>query len=200
MGLYNKIKWTLGILVVFLLVIFTNLSDRNNFLKVSEAVKSIYEDRLVVKDLLIDITNKIHKKEIAAITADSIFYARENEDLNSLLESNIAQYQQTKLTRSEGEILNRLIVDYEELKKKELAYIQSGFSNKSNLFAQYQDIKNDLTDLAKIQLREGNKQFEISKKAMDMVGLFTQIELYVLVFLAVIIQIIVLYNPKKEEL
>ncbi len=199
MGLYNKIKWTLGILVVFLLVVFTNLSDRNNFLRVSEAVESIYEDRLVVKDLLITITNIIHKKEIAAIKADSAFYLSENENLNFMLESIIAQYELTKFTRAERIILNRLVVDYEELKKKELAYIQSGFSNKSNLFAQYQDIKKDLTDLAKIQLIEGNKQFEISKRAMDMVGLFTQIELYVLVFLAIIIQIIVIYNPKKEE-
>lgn len=198
MELYTKIKWTLGILIIFLVILFTNLLDRNNFMRVSEAVESIYEDRLVVKDLLITITNKIHRKEIAVITADSTFYELENENLNSRLESNIALYQRTKLTGAEVEILNRLIADYEELKKKEFAFIQSDFSNRSNLIQQLQDIKLDLTDLAKIQLKEGNKQFEISKKAMDMVGLFTQIELYVLIFLAILIQIIVIYNPKKE--
>lgn len=39
----------------------------------------------------------------------------------------------------------------------------------------------------------------ISKKAIDSVELFTQIEIYLLIFLAIVIQIIVMYNPKKES-
>lgn len=38
----------------------------------------------------------------------------------------------------------------------------------------------------------------ISKKAIDTVELFTQLEIYILIFLAIVIQIIVIYQPKKE--
>ncbi len=198
MEIYSKIKWTLGILMIFLLIVFTNLMDRNNFLKVSESVESIYEDRLVVKDIILTITNKIHKKEIATITADTIFYSRENEEINYRLEKNIEQFKQTKLTRKEKEILNQFIADFEKLKEKETAYIQSDFSDKSALVNHYKNIKRELNDLAKIQLVEGNKQFEISKRAMDTIELFTQIEMYILVFLAIVVQIILIYNPKKR--
>lgn len=39
----------------------------------------------------------------------------------------------------------------------------------------------------------------ISKQALDTVELFTQIEIYILVLLAIIIQIIVMYNPKAKS-
>jgi len=52
MAFYNKAKWILGILMVFVLIIATNLIDKNNFLKVRDSVVTIYEDRLVAKDLI----------------------------------------------------------------------------------------------------------------------------------------------------
>jgi hypothetical protein len=67
------------------------------------------------------------------------------------------------------------------------------------MFKQIAKIKKNLDDLSKIQLLEGSKQMSISKKAIDSVELFTQIEIYLLIFLAIVIQIIVMYNPKKED-
>ena len=67
------------------------------------------------------------------------------------------------------------------------------------MFKQIAKIKKNLEDLSKIQLLEGSKQMSISKKAIDSVELFTQIEIYLLIFLAIVIQIIVMYNPKKED-
>ncbi|PKP42222.1 MAG: chemotaxis protein, partial [Bacteroidetes bacterium HGW-Bacteroidetes-12] len=45
----------------------------------------------------------------------------------------------------------------------------------------------------------GSRQMSISKRALDTVELFTQIEIYVLVFLAIVIQIIVMYKPKEKS-
>ncbi|MBN2867557.1 MAG: chemotaxis protein, partial [Flavobacteriaceae bacterium] len=67
------------------------------------------------------------------------------------------------------------------------------------MFKHISKIKKNLEDLSKIQLLEGSKQMSISKKAIDSVELFTQIEIYLLIFLAIVIQIIVMYNPKKEN-
>ena len=60
-------------------------------------------------------------------------------------------------------------------------------------------VKGNLISLSAIQLEEGRKQVSISKKAIDVVELFTNMEIYILIFLAVLIQIIIIYSPKKVQ-
>ena len=62
MNFFNKIKWILGILIVFVLIITTNLIDRNNFVRVRDSVVTIYEDRLIVKGIIYDISKTIQEK------------------------------------------------------------------------------------------------------------------------------------------
>ncbi|GAL70380.1 hypothetical protein [Jejuia pallidilutea] len=61
------------------------------------------------------------------------------------------------------------------------------------------NLKENLDELSEIQINEGKRQMSISQKAIDTVELFTQIEIYLLVFLAIVIQIIVMYNPKQNK-
>ena len=98
MKLYNKVKWVLGVLMIITLVITTNLVDRNNFLQISNAIETIYEDRLVAKDLIFKISALINKKEIAAIKSDSSFYTNQNNLIDSEIENYLIRYDQTKLT------------------------------------------------------------------------------------------------------
>ncbi|HET8858729.1 MCP four helix bundle domain-containing protein [Marivirga sp.] len=198
MRLYDKIKWILGILMIISLVITTNLVDRNNFLRINAAIETIYEDRLVVKDLILKISNHIHQKEIAAIRSDSNFYSIQNAQINNDIENYILSYDQTKLTSKEGKILDELKTNLVELREKESEFVESAYSQKTALLSQFPDIRKNLDALARIQLNEGGRQLEISRKAMDTVDLFTEIEIYVLIFLAIVIQIIVMYNPKRE--
>ena len=86
----------------------------------------------------------------------------------------------------------------ETLSKSENTFVQSKFAQKSTLNSQISNVKENLYDLSEIQLNEGKKQMSISKKAIDSVELFTQLEIYVLIFLAIIIQIIVIYKPKED--
>lgn len=74
MRFFNKIKWILGISVVFLLIITTNLIDRNNFITVRDSVATIYEDRLIAKDIVFDISLLINEKKLANVLEDSIFF------------------------------------------------------------------------------------------------------------------------------
>lgn len=48
-------------------------------------------------------------------------------------------------------------------------------------------------------MKEGKRQMSISKKAADKLELFTQIEIYLLAFLAIVIQIIIMYQPKEKK-
>jgi hypothetical protein len=199
MDLFDKIKWILGILMIFTLIITTNLVDKSNFARINEAVESIYEDRLVVKDLILKISNDIHQKEIAAIKLDSSFYIKQNEQLNNEIDGHLLSYSHTKLTSKEEQFLNDFRNNLVELRNKEKTFIQSNYTQDSSLLTHFQIVKRDLQNLAEIQLREGNRQFQKSRRAMDTADLFTQIEIYIMIFLAIVIQIIIIYSPKKER-
>jgi hypothetical protein len=55
------------------LIVSTNFIDQNNFQPIQDSVTSIYEDRLIAKDLLFDIQLEIHDKELLlAENKDSI--------------------------------------------------------------------------------------------------------------------------------
>ena len=111
----------------------------------------------------------------------------------------ISRYESTRLTENESKIFNELKTNLEALKTLEITYINSRFKQKDLLNQRISELKQNLSELSKIQISEGKRQMSISKKAIDIVELFTHIEIYLLVFLAIIIQIIVMYKPKKKQ-
>lgn len=185
--------------MIFILILTTNLIDRNNFVRVRDSVVTIYEDRVIANDLIFDMSQSIHKKEIAVISLDSSFFKTTNEKINEDSESLISRFELTKLTAEEQNVFNKLRRNLKALNKLENTFVNSNFNYKTEVVKNISKIKQNLGGLSKIQLNEGRKQMSISKHALDTVELFTQIEVYFLVFLAVTIQIIILYNPKKES-
>jgi hypothetical protein len=81
----------------------------------------------------------------------------------------------------------------------ESEYMDSKFRDKSELLSLISDIKDDLYDLSKVQLKEGKRQMSLSEKTMDTIELFTQVEIIFLIVMAVLIQLIVLYQPKDKK-
>lgn len=199
MTFFSKIKWILGILLVFLLILATNLMDRHNFVSVRDSVVSIYEDRLVAKGLIFNISTAIHEKEMAISAKDTAFFNNRNGAINTDLNIYVKQFEQTKLTRNETEIFQKLKINTEKLLGAETTFITSNFENKNALLAATSKVKENLYELSKIQLDEGKRQMSISRKAIDTIELFTQIEIYILIFLAIVIQAIIIYSPKKKE-
>lgn len=199
MSFFNKIKWILGILIVFVLIVMTNLIDKNNFVRVRNAVVTIYEDRVVASDLLFDLSKALQEKEMAAALADTTFFNNRSSQLDKNITGLVSRFEQTKLTTKEKKTLNNLKSDFEILKSSESVLVSSNFSEKILFFNTISDIQENLYDLSKIQLREGKRQMSISNKAVDKLEIFTQIEIYLLAFLAIVIQIIIIYTPKKKE-
>ena len=198
MGFYNKLKWVLGFLMVFVLIIATNIIDKNNFIRVKDSVVTIYEDRLIANDLIFEMSKAVQEKEVAAILADSLFFSQRNAKINNDLDGFVSRFEETKLTVQERSLLGDLKQNIAALKKSEVAFVGSGFDSESDVVKHISGIQGNLYDLSKIQLSEGGRQMSISQKTIDTVELFTQIEIYLLVFLAIVIQRIVMYKPKEE--
>lgn len=198
MTFYNKIKWVLGIIMVFVIIVATNLIDKNNFVRVKDSVVTIYEDRLVANDLIFNMSKDIQTKEIAAATSDSAFYSKENKLLTQNIDSYVTKFGQTRLTLKEKSTFDLLQNNLQKLKGAEKNYINSNYEKNDILMKELSKVHDNLYDLSQIQLIEGRRQMSISKKAIDTVELFTNIEIYLLIALAIVIQIVVMYQPKKN--
>ena len=201
MAFYNKVKWVLGILMVFILIISTNLIDRNNFLRVRDLAVDIYEDRLVAKDLIFDISKNIQEKEIAVALTDTSFFLERNDQVNSDIKDLVVRFYQTELTRVENNAFRKFKQNFESLRALELEYALGRFLENDALVKQFAILKEDLDSLSDIQMSEGKRKMTVSIKAMDTVELFTQMEIYMLILIAILIQVIIIYKPKigKEE-
>ena len=198
MAFYNKLKWILGILMIFVLIITTNLIDKNNFIRVRDSVVTIYEDRLVANDLIFEMLTLVQQKELAVSLSDSVFFQNQNSKVNDNLQSLISRFEQTKLTLEEAHVFRNLKANVEVLLDSERQLFKSSYNNNSQVIKHFKSLKNNLNELSKIQLNEGSRQMSISKRALDTVELFTQIEIYILVFLAILIQVIIMYQPKEK--
>ncbi|WKK82264.2 chemotaxis protein [Marivirga arenosa] len=198
MSLINKIKWILGILMVFILIISTNLIDRKNFQRVRDSVVSIYEDRLLAKEIIFNISNILHEKEIALVEYDTAYFSIINSQKNKELNSELEKFKKTKLTKKEERVFNDLQTDLSSIIELEKNIDTKDFKNNKNLNDKIKIANQHLKQLSEIQITEGNRQLSISQKAVRNVELYTQIEIYILIFLAVIIQIIIMYQPKND--
>jgi len=199
MTILNKLKWIFGMLLIFLLVLATNLIDRNNFLRIKDSTVNIYEDRLIAKSIIYDLVNQVHRKEIALTKSDSNYYRKESEASNTLITQLLEQFFGTKLTKKEKILLTDLKENVGRLNanEKNLSYTDEALIKKQ--IALINTIKGKLDSLAIIQLEEGKRQVMISDRAASSIELFTQIEIYFLIALALIVQFLIMYKPKGQR-
>lgn len=191
----SRFRWILAMLVVFFVVIFTNLIDRNNFLQVRDSVVTLYEDRMVAKNLLFDMSLILRNKEKAALEGDSLYFADNNQSEKQQIEELMATYGQTQLTPRENALFQRLHEAWEDLLKIE----NKGRAAVSKVYLkQIEELYALLYDLNEVQMDVGRRQLLVSKRAIDSLDLFTKIEVYFLIALALVVQFLVLYNPKKK--
>ncbi|WP_405349955.1 MCP four helix bundle domain-containing protein [Nonlabens sp. Asnod3-H03] len=195
----NKIKWSVGLFLVIALILATNFIDRNNFKRVQDSVSTIYEDRLVAKDLIYDIQLEIHEKELLIALNNTTAYLSQKNEAQDELNDSMTQFSTTKLTLEEEKVFNNLQTELAALFTLENATDFTAVNGQDNSRLQQQlDLINEtLLKLSDIQIKEGNRQMHIGKKAMASMELLTQMEVWIMIILAVIIQVIILYNPKK---
>ncbi len=193
MSFFTKVKWILGVLMIFMLVLATNLIDRSNFIKVRESVISIYEDRLVASDLILKMNNALHQKKIAVLVDDTTYERSQHQDFRSAFEGALKLFETTKLTRNEADIFKALQQNYGVLLDQLNAH-----ESQEALRSSIEKLNDNLIQLKEIQLIEGRKQLTKGQKAVDTVELFTQIEIYFLIVLAIAVQVIIMYQPRKK--
>jgi len=162
-------------------------------------VVTIYEDRLVANVLIFETLKSVLQKELAVSLSDTTFFKSQNSKINNNLKSLVSRFEQTKLTLEEANVFSDLKKNVKLLLDSESRFLKSDYSDRSSVVNHIEDLKINLNDLFEIQLNEGSRQMSISKRAVDTLELFTQIEIYILAFLAILIQIIIMYKRKEKS-
>ncbi|MEQ8474209.1 MAG: chemotaxis protein [Marinoscillum sp.] len=189
----SKFKWILGLSLVFVLIVTTNLIDRNNFKRIRESIVTIYEDRLIAKNYIFELSLLLEEKTIElAASKDSTFFGSKSNVVNDQVESFIRKFHQTRLTTQEEATLKNFENDFKALVLLE----KSG--DRIRVLNQIKRLKKDLYTLSEIQLKEGKKQLIIGSKAVNSVELLTRLEIIMLVIIAVIVLFLLIYNPKNK--
>ena len=196
---FKKIRGILGVLLIFGLILGTNLIDQNNFEKIQDSIESIYEDRLVVKGLIYDLYKDIHEKEIAVITQDSLYFKSEVVAVNKRIDDELLAYDQTRLTHDESVELQKLKDNIEVLKSLENKLMNEGWQESEVVIKQINLIDRNLDILADIQIEEGRREMGTGKQIVSAVNLFTHMEVIGLIILALIFQIMIIYTPSKKD-
>ncbi len=197
MNIFVKIKWVVAILGIFLIILSTNLIDKNNFLRIEESIENIYNERLLSKELLMDISIQFHDKEIAYALNDSVYLQSKNSEINDKIAHSLKQFDRVELTTNEKYILKDLNRNH-----KKLIQLESNVETVKSLYnpecaSIFSAINKNIVDLASEQIQEGKNQKKIANDAVSLTKLFSKIEIYILIFLAIILQVIILYTPKK---
>lgn len=198
MTLYNKVKWILGISLIFGLIATTNLLDRHNFHQLNESVISIYEDRLVAKDIILDIHDFMMEKKMAFATEDKDFFTQRNAAIDHELSELVERFEITRPTSAEKRVLEDLKINIESLIKAEEALNLNDIGSNGKIMNLITQIEFNLDDLSDIQITEGRRQVALSERAMNAIDLFTNMEIVILILLAIMVQVIILYKPKAE--
>ncbi len=200
----NKLKWIAGFFVVFILILATNLIDKDHFQRIEKSVTTIYEDRLVANDIIYKMSRIISEKSLGFALSDSVFISDRNQKLSSELDQHISDFHETELTNTEAELLTDLENDFQILKQAELNYTQEQVFLNSNKYlntvnAQIFKINKALDELSNVQMTEGKKQKSIASNSLNLIEMMTRIEIISLIILGIVIQFLVLYKPRRES-
>lgn len=199
MNVFQKIKWFLAVLGVFLIILATNLIDKKNFLRVEESVDKIYNERLLAKELLLDITIKFHQKELAYALNDSNYLKFQNNTVNEDISTLLELFERSDATKKEKLILNNLNKNHLILTKLESNSLIKDTIYDSECINTFAAINTNIIELSAEQVKEGKHEKFYATEAVNSVKLFSQIEIYMLIILALILQVIIFYSPKKKS-
>ena len=174
----NKIKASITLLLLCLIVAFSNYRVKKLSLRVIESVQTIYDDRLVVQDLIYSYNKILDVHEHSPI---SEMDAPQRNNIEENIAGLNAHYEKTVLTEEEASVFVSFTNNLETL-------IASGIEQEAALI---QQMKNQLERLGQIQMEEASKQMAIIHKARGSQELGFYLESVALIILLLILQVMV---------
>lgn len=188
----QKFKAAIAMLIVFLIVMATNLIDTQHFSTIQKSYTSVYEDRLLAENYLFQISRYLHERNLSLALEkhDAIMVS---DTLDYFVNDVILKYELTKLTLEERQYFESLKIGLERLKTMENELKKTITSSEEyklqiDFTDQIQMTWADLNGLSQIQLSESKKLVQDSDQIINTHNNITsQLEIAILIVLGLII-------------
>ena len=197
----KKIKYVIALSLVFVLVIGTNIMDNSSFQVVKNSIQNIYEDRLVAYDLTFKMYKEFTHKKLLLTNADTTGFKSNRAESEENIRQLIARYEATKLTKKEDEYFDNLKSQIKDLLAYEKQLVKDFDNTKTQVYDNKLDkISETLNALTEIQIDEGKRQLVYSNRAIDSSNTLSKLEIGIIIFVGLVIQFIIIYEPKSRKI
>ena len=205
----RKITALVSIGLLLTLLYGKNLLERGSFRSISGTFTEVYDDRLLVESYIFQISEKLFRIQKLVDHCDI------NHDYSTVVEeisteekailTLVDAFEATSLTEPEAALLSdfkRIIEKDLSIKSAQLLYSDSSGINKEQVKIYDQKIaraQQDLVNLSKIQLEEGEKLVSKAKTLINRSQIWAQFEVALLLILVLVIYVFIFKKPLIEE-
>ena len=205
----KKIRALIIISSLLLLIYAKNLIERSSFKEISRAFSEVYDDRLVVKGYIFDISEKLFTiQELIDHCNIDFDYGNIIDEItnneNEIL-TIIEAFEKTKLTDQEAIYLTdfkKIIENDLNIKSYELLFSDSSGVNINQVKlydAKISQARKDLEGLSDIQLVEGEKLIGKAKSLINKSQIWAQFEVALLVLIIIVLYLLLFKNFSSKE-
>ncbi|MFC4689929.1 MCP four helix bundle domain-containing protein [Dokdonia genika] len=192
----QKFNLAIALLVVFIIVIATNLVDKRHFNTAQETVTTIYEDRVVAQHYLFKMNSIIYQKEEQFLKKSATNTVIEED---ATLEALMDKFSATKLTPAERENFESLQEHIAILHRIEDKYRNQSDASEQAIPKIFSKIKTDLNNLADIQMKEGENRLLSAKKSLSTTNFLSHLEIIIVIVVGIIVQFIIFQRVKTTS-
>lgn len=183
----NKLRAAFMLFIVIVLVLINNFNERNRLDKISRAIHSIYEDRLIAEHYTFQYLQ--YSQEIIEISAaddnQAISIGKLMLPILDHARSLDTAYLKTTLTKEEQREFSNLLALYDSI---EIAVERN---DRATVNQKGKETLSILDALSDIQIKEGALQMKVIDKLYSSAALSSNFEFAVLIIIGLIIQALV---------
>ncbi len=200
-SLKQKIKIASLLTVVFALLFVKNLLDKQNFTELGEAFSAVYEDRLLAESYIYQFSHHLSHKKIlidGCVTNKDVIQIKSRlEGRNAAIQALIREFEKTKLTRAEAVLFKKFKANLSKGLGLERQYLYQNDYQKEIVIAKkvlddsFYRVSDNLNQLSNIQISEGEKLNNDSKKIVLGSTAQNTLELSLLLVLGLLIHVLI---------
>jgi hypothetical protein len=208
---FRKRKITALVIIGLLMLLMygTNLTERQAFKNISSTFTEVYNDRLVVEGYIFRISENLFRIQKLVDHCDNNFdYSTVIDEIaeheKSILEI-VNNFEKTNLTPNEEQYLTdfkSIIVNDLQIKNYSLLYSDDSGVNLSQVQLYDKKIskaQQDLDNLSKIQLVEGEKLINKANVIINRSQIWSQFEVALLIILAITLYFVLFRKSQTSE-
>lgn len=181
----NKIKTTTLVFSVLCLILLTNLQERMMIKRLNESVTSIYEDRVVVGNYILQLSNHI-EEVVQFLKSNNNTNLKYINNLLTQIDSINVEYDKTYLTETEKENFDKFTNYSTQIK----SFINS--SNTTEALSASLEAEKTLKILSSIQVEEGKEKLNEFLSMTNTRSILSYLEIVIIIVISILIQKIIL--------